>query len=257
MDSLLLVTLTLAALGTATLSATFGMAGGLLLMGVYTALLPVPQAMVLHGVTQLVANGGRAWLLRGHVRRDGIALYAVGAALAWVTLRGVRWVPDEAMVFLGIGAVPFVALVLPPSPALDFARRRGAALCGLLVAGTQLAFGVAGPLLDVFFVRTALLRREVVATKATTQALSHALKIGYFAPLLATAAAGESGPATLAPDGLALAGVVTVAAALVGTRLGGKLLDRIGEDTFRRWTRRLVLAIGAVFLARGVLAVVG
>lgn len=256
-DAPLLVALTLAAFGTATLSATFGMAGGLILMGVYTALLPVPQAMVLHGVTQLVANGGRAWLLRGHVRVDGVRFYLLGAAVAWVALRSVAWVPDEATVYLGIGATPFVALLLPPWRVLDFARRSGATLCGLLVAGTQLAFGVAGPLLDVFFVRTQLLRREVVATKALTQSLSHTLKITYFAPLLvvATTSIGgtaEVGPGTASPlPGLALAGAVTVVGAFAGTHVGGRLLERIGEDTFRRWTRRLVLAIGAIFLVRG------
>lgn len=252
MDAALLLALTLAAFGTATLSATFGMAGGLVLMGVYTALLPVPQAMVLHGVTQLVANGGRAWLLRGHVRGGGVRSYLLGAAAAWIALRSVAWVPDEATVFLGIGAIPFVALALPPSPALEFAHRRGATLCGALVAGTQLAFGVAGPLLDVFFVRTALLRREVVATKAVVSALSHTLKVAFFAPLLVV-----TDPTLERVDplpGLALAAAVTVVGALAGTRVGGQLLERMGEDTFRRWTRRLVLAIGAVFLVRGAAA---
>lgn len=248
MEPLLLLALAFAALGTAALSATFGMAGGLLLMGVYTALLPVPEAMVLHGITQLVANGGRAWLLRVHVRVDRLLFYAAGALVAWALLREARWSPDRATVYLGIGAVPFVALLLPPTPALDFARRRGAAFCGLLVAGVQLAFGVAGPLLDVFFVRTALLRHQVVATKATTQTMSHALKIAFFAPLL-VAEHDDVGD-------LGLAAGVSVLAAIVGTRLGGTLLDRLGEDTFRRWTRRLVLALGAAYLAVGLSMIV-
>jgi uncharacterized membrane protein YfcA len=237
----LLPLLLVAGFGTAALSATFGMAGGLVLMGVYTLLLPVPQAMVLHGVTQLVANGGRAWLLRGHVGWAGVGWYGLGALVAWVALRAVAWVPDPAMVFLGLGALPFVALALPAGPALDFGHRRGAALAGLSVGGTQMLLGVAGPLLDLFFVRTAMLRREVVATKAVTQTLSHSLKIALFLPLLG-GSAGALVPAATA----------SVGAALVGTWVGGQLLERIGEDTFRRWTRRLVLAVGAVYLVRGV-----
>lgn len=243
MEASLLSLLTLAAFGTATLSATFGMAGGLLLMGLYTAVLPVPAAMVLHGVTQLVANGGRAVALRSHVHTSGVGWYAVGALLAWVILQFLRWNPSEATVFLGLGLVPFVALALPAGPLLDFAHRRGAALCGLLVAGTQLAFGVAGPLLDVFFVRGGLPRHAVVATKALTQTLSHALKIAFFLPILG----GIDRP-------LAVAAVLTVLGAILGTRVGGRLLDRIGEATFRRWTRWLVLVIGASFLVRGLLA---
>lgn len=229
-----------AAFGTAVLSATIGMAGGLVLMGVYTAVLPVPEAMVLHGVTQLVANGGRAFLLRRHVDTPGVWAYAGGAVLAWAALRAVAYVPDAATVYLGLGLVPFVARALPAGRWLDFAWRPAAALCGVLVAGTQMLFGVAGPLLDVFFVRTELDRHAVVATKGLTQVLSHALKVAVFLPALGAA------PETLGRDAL-----VTVLAALVGTRVGNHLLDRMSDQGFRTVTRRVVLAIGAAYLARG------
>ena len=53
----------------------------------------------------------------------------------------------------------------------------------------NLTAGVAGPLLDIFFVRTALTRHAIVATKAATQVFSHLMKIMvYGAPLLAPAA---------------------------------------------------------------------
>lgn len=237
----LLPTLLLAAFATATLSATFGMAGGLVLMGVFTAVLPVPEAMVLHGLTQLVANGGRAFLLREHLQGRGIAAYAAGAAVAWALFQTAQVVPSARAVYLGIGAVPFVALLLPASPLLDFGRTRGAALCGLLVAGTQMLFGVAGPLLDVFFVRTGLGRHAVVSTKATTQTLSHALKIACFAPLL-----GEE-----AIRRLTVLGAVCVMAALAGTWAGGLLLERISEQVFRQWTRRLLFGVGVFYLWKG------
>lgn len=256
---LLLPTLLLASAVTATLSATFGMAGGLILMGVYTALLPVPEAMVLHGVTQLVANGGRAWLLRTHVRWRGIAGYAAGAAVAWGVVSAAHPTVDANVVFLGLGALPLLAAGIGAATSrgagtgpglLDFADARGAVLCGGLVAGTQLLFGVAGPLLDLFFVQTTLLRREVVSTKAVTQTLSHALKIGFFLPLL-----GDLPEASPLQPGLAAA--VSVAGALAGTWVGGRLLERVSEAHFRRWTRRLVLAVGAVYLGKGLLGLAG
>jgi len=50
----------------------------------------------------------------------------------------------------------------------------------------NLTAGVAGPLLDIFFVRTALTRHQIVATKAATQIFSHLMKIVvYGAPILA------------------------------------------------------------------------
>ncbi len=44
-------------IGTALLSGVFGMAGGLILIGVLLTLFPVPQAMILHAVTQMASNG--------------------------------------------------------------------------------------------------------------------------------------------------------------------------------------------------------
>ena len=41
---------------TAFLSGLFGMAGGLVLIGVLLALMPLPTAMVLHAITQMASN---------------------------------------------------------------------------------------------------------------------------------------------------------------------------------------------------------
>lgn len=229
--------LVISALLTSALSAVFGMAGGLLLMGIATAALPVAAAMVFHGVTQLASNGFRAALLWRHVHARGLLLYALGAGVAFAVLWQVRYVPNATVVLLVLGALPFLTRLLPVAP--DFARPRSALAAGFLVGGLQLIAGVAGPLLDLFFVETRLDRREVVATKAATQVLSHSLKIVYFAPMIADGAV----PAPL------LAGAA--AAALVGTVAGGRLLERISDSAFRSWTRRIVLAIGGIYLVRG------
>ena len=49
-----------ASLVTSFISGILGMAGGMILMGVLLALLPLPAAMLLHGISQLTANGWRA-----------------------------------------------------------------------------------------------------------------------------------------------------------------------------------------------------
>ena len=43
-------------------SGVFGMAGGLILIGVLLALMPLPTAMVLHAITQMASNGWRGLL---------------------------------------------------------------------------------------------------------------------------------------------------------------------------------------------------
>src|SRR3982074_2634448 len=63
MTALLAASVCLLMIFTALLSGIFGMAGGLILVGVLLVVMPLPQAMVLHAVTQMAANGwgGRHW----------------------------------------------------------------------------------------------------------------------------------------------------------------------------------------------------
>jgi uncharacterized membrane protein YfcA len=61
------LTLAAAVLSTSFVSGIFGMAGGMILMGILLAIMPLATAMVLHGLTQMASNGWRAWLWREHV----------------------------------------------------------------------------------------------------------------------------------------------------------------------------------------------
>jgi uncharacterized membrane protein YfcA len=223
-----------AASGAAVLSATLGMAGGMLLMGLFTALLPVQAALALHGATQLVANGSRAWVLRDAIRWPQIACYAGGGVLGAIAVCAADFQPSRAVVYLGVGAMPFAARALP---SLDFADRRAAGLCGVLVTAVQLGCGVAGPVLDAFFTTGTLDKRAIVSTKATSQVIAHSAKVLYYLP-----AALALPPAALVACGVGAA---------FGTWAGTRLLGRLSEDTFRTLTRWLVLALGAGYLALG------
>ena len=59
MTALLAASLSALMILTALLSGVFGMAGGLILIGVLLVVMPLPQAMVLHAVTQMASNGWR------------------------------------------------------------------------------------------------------------------------------------------------------------------------------------------------------
>ena len=75
-----LLALAVVAVVTSFISGIFGMAGGMLLIGFLLVLLPVPVAMVFHGVIQIAANGWRAWLWRHHVRWSVVLQFGSGAA---------------------------------------------------------------------------------------------------------------------------------------------------------------------------------
>ncbi len=234
----------LAALVTSVISAVFGMAGGMILMGFYAARLPVQVAMVLHGVTQLFANGFRAFLLRDRIFAPGLIWYGVGSLASLAFFAWLALVVARPTVFLFMGGIP-LALSLLPSRWMPRFERPGAALsCGAVCTGASLLSGVSGPLLDVFFVRAELDRFEVIATKAFTQAVGHVIKIVYFAWLVRGPSLEMSVPWWLYP--------VLVACAWVGTRAGGRILQRLSDAHFRRWTGRLVVALSLVYLWKGV-----
>jgi uncharacterized protein len=232
----------LAALVTAAVSGVLGMAGGLLLMGVLLLVLPAATAFVVHGLLQLVSNGSRTWVQRRHVQRRPLALYAVGAVLAAVGVAAVTYVPSKAVTYVALGLVP--ALVWLPRGwlSLDVTRPAHAVLCGVVTTGVNLVAGVSGPLLDVFFQRTALGRHAVVATKAATQVLAHSAKVVVYGLPLAGGSAG-------AVPWLAVA--VAVPLSVLGTAVGSRLLERLTDASFASITRWVVTAIGAGYLVQG------
>jgi len=228
----------LAAFVTATVSGVLGMAGGLLLLGALLLVLPVAVAFVVHGLLQLVSNGWRAFLQRAHIAWRTVGWYAAGALVAVVVVSAIAYVPSRALTHLLLGLVPALVWVPKGWLHLDAQRPAHAATAGLLVTVLNLLAGVAGPLLDVFFVRTSLVRHEVVATKAATQVLSHAGKVVVYGQLVA---AGTVPYAVVA---------LAVPLSMLGTAVGGRLLDRMSEGSFTAWTRWVVTAIGGVYLVQ-------
>jgi len=215
-----------------------------MLMGALTLVMPVSAAMVTHGAVQFVSNGWRAVLHRQHIKWNIIAFYAVGSGLAALALMLVTYQPSKAWVFLLLGLVPGLAWLPKKLFQLDAAKPGHAIACGVSVTGLNVAAGVSGPLLDVFFVRTALTRHQIVATKAATQALSHTAKMLYYgAPLFATAQ----------PTGLPPLWFFVLAAplAMLGAVLGGRVLDKLSDVNFLKWTRWIVTALGVIYLIQG------
>lgn len=231
-----------AAFLTATLSGVFGMAGGLILMGAVALVLPVQAAFVTHGILQLVANGWRAALHRRHVRWDIVGWYALASLIAGAVVALAAFSPSKPLLFLLLGLVPGLTWLPQGWLRLDAARPPHAFLSGLTVTGLNLTAGVAGPLLDIFFVRTDLTRHAVVATKSATQIFAHLAKIAvYGAPLMASAEADM-------PPWQVFA--VAIPLSMAGTVLGGRILDQMSDVNFRRWTRLIVTAVGGVYLAQ-------
>lgn len=225
---------------TAALSGVFGMAGGLVLMGALALVLPVQTAFVSHGILQLVANGWRAILHRRHVRWDIVGWYALASLIAAGVVSLLSFTPSKPLLFLLLGLVPGLTWLPQGWIKLDAGRPVQAFLSGLTVTGLNLTAGVAGPLLDIFFVRTELTRHAIVATKAATQMFAHLAKIAvYGAPLVLSGGKG------LPP---AWVFALAIPLSMLGTFAGGAILDRMSDVNFKRWTRWIVTAVGVSYL---------
>src|SRR5918996_1042998 len=119
----------------AVISFISGMAGGMLLIGFLLVLLPVPVAMVFHGVIQIAANGWRAWLWRHHVRWSVVLKFGAGTVASLVVFSFFDFVPDKALVLMAVGLTPFIALAVPQRFAPDIERGGQAFLAGVIGGG--------------------------------------------------------------------------------------------------------------------------
>lgn len=220
------------------------MAGGLIFMGVIASLMGVAEAMVVHGAVQSVSNSYRAYLLRQNVRWDILGYILIGALPAIALLAMIAFVPSKPVLFIALGLLP--ALLWLPKGLLQFdaQKPRHAIGCGFFVMALNLSAGVAGPALDMFFVKTNLRREEIVATKAVTMFASHMVKIVYFGVALVK----THGLTTLPPLWVFAAAVPCI---LLGTFTGTRVLKRLSDVGFRKYTKWLVSAIGVIYIARG------
>jgi uncharacterized membrane protein YfcA len=237
--------LMIAALGalmvaTAFLSGLFGMAGGLILIGVLLALMPLPTAMVLHAITQMASNGWRAVLWRAHIRWRPVFVYLIGCAIALGVWSLARYVPDKPIALLMLGFTPFMARMLPSDIKPDPDSVWQGATYGSICMGLMLMTGVSGPLLDTFFLGGNFQRREIIATKATCQVASHFTKLIYFGGIIDQAA-------TLNPT-LAL---VAIAASMLGTTLSRRVLEAMSDQQFRRWANRIITTVAGYYILYG------
>ena len=231
-----IVILVVACFVTATISGILGMAGGVTLLGVMTALLPAPVVVPLHGIVQLASNWTRTWAFRKHVRWPIFFAFMLPAVLG-VAIAANIWADLELRWFKAwIGAFILAFLVWRKyKPKLRHPPLWSYAVLGFAAGLLAIFVGATGPFLAPFFLRDDFDNEEVIATKAVCQTWLHLLKIPAFL--------------ALSFDYSPYLGVLAalVAAVIGGTYFGKHLLSRISKERFVFWFQ-LVLAALAVYL---------
>jgi uncharacterized protein len=234
----------LALIGTAVfvaslVSGVFGMAGGMIMLGVLLVFFDVPTAMVMFS---LLATTGNVWRVASWWRYIDWPIlwgYAAGGLVAVLALRFVAFVPSKAVVYLMLGLIPYVMEVMPRGWHPNIQWRGVPFVSGVATTAIQLLAGNGGLFLDVFFQKSMLDRKTTVATKAICGTVANMSRILYFG--------------TLAGFDQALpwwAIVPAVLLAIAGTVLAPVVLERMTDDGFRRWTRALIFVVSSVYLAR-------
>ena len=226
---------------TSMLSGIFGMAGGLILLGILLFILPVGTAIAVQGAIQLIANGSRAFMSRAYIDWRVLGIMTLGLVTVGIILFIVRYSPDLATICITIGLLPILLWIPQSWLALDASKPLHAFVCGFLAGGVNLAVGVAGPTIDMFFIRTPMDRRTIIATKAAAQVVNHSAKIVFYWQATAVLTGAEWAWVALAAP-----------FAILGTSAGHWVLQRLTDANFKSWTRLLVTAIGIYYLARGI-----
>ena len=221
---------------TATVSAILGMAGGVTLLGVMTALLPAQVVVPLHGIVQLASNWTRTWAFRKYVRWSIFFAFMIPAVVG-VAIAANIWAGLKLTWFRAwIGAFILFFLVWRKyKPKLRNPPIWSYGVLGLAAGFLTIFVGATGPFLAPFFLRDDFENEEVIATKAVCQTWLHLLKIPAFLALSFDYTPYVSVLAAL------------VAAVIGGTYFGKHLLSMISKERFVFWFQ-LVLAILAIYL---------
>jgi uncharacterized membrane protein YfcA len=220
------------------ISGVFGMAGGMILLGVLLFYFDVATGMILFSIIQFFVNVLRVVQWRQYVLWPIFGWYVVGAALSFAIMWTIAIVPDKATVYLLLGLMPFAVEALPASVRPNIEWRGVPFFTGMVTTIVQILSGVGGLALDIFFQKSMLDRKTTNATKAVAQTFSHVVRAVYFGTLsgFGDLPVWWTGPAILL--------------AIAGTSLAPIVIERMTDHGFRQWTRAIIFAISAVYLVR-------
>ena len=221
------------------ISGVFGIAGGMILLGALLIFFDVSTSMILFSILSTAGNIWRVVTWWKHINWPIWFQYALGALVALIALRSIAFLPSKALVYLLLGLMPWVVEVLPRHWHPSIQWRGVPMLTGLTTTSIQLLAGNGGIFLDMFFQKSGVGRHATVATKSICQTVGNLMRIFYFGTL-----AGIE-------DAVPLWFFVPAAGlAITGTMLAPLVVNRMTDQSFRQWTRKLIFLVSTVYLLR-------
>lgn len=236
--------LVVASFFTSALTASFGVGGGIAMLALLGVFVPVSVLIPVHGAVQLGSNTGRAWVQRAFIRRDVLTPFVIGSvfgALAGAFV--VVQLPDALMkIVLGVF---IIVIIWTKIPGIDRLNAVGLSVASAALALISMMVGATGPIVSPVLAQFIPDdRKALVATHAAGMVVQHGLKILVFG--LAGFSFGQWLPMVAA----------MVASGYLGTRYGSLLLDRMPEESFRKWFRIGLTLLALDLVRRGVMAII-
>lgn len=229
---------------TSIISGFLGMGGGMILMILYSSILPIKLAMILHGVTQLSSNGFRAHLHRQQIKWSIIPAYITGVIFIFLLFKTISLVPNKATIYILLGAFPFIAFIPHLSSNFSILKKGRAFICGSSVTIAQLLAGASGGLLDIFFLNSSLNRHQIIATKALTQTIGHFIKLVYYFSLITSIDELLQIPIYIY--------CIVIPITYIGGKIGKLILDNLSDRNFKRISKGILLLTASSLLYKGI-----
>lgn len=222
----------LISIATSVISAVTGMAGGIVLLSFMTLILPHHILIPLHGMIQLVSNSSRAVTLFKEIRWSLLLPFCFGLPFGvLISIFLIKQIENKEIFQLLIAMLIFYSLlntknkkqrILPP--VVYFFVGIGSGFLSLLVGAT-------GPFLAPFFLRDDLNKKQLIASKSFAQFSTHLLKVPAFL--------------SLGFDYFEYSALILILsmAAIIGTVIGIKLLNKIPEQLFLKLFKLVLFVI--------------
>lgn len=214
------IVLVIASFFTSALTSAMGLGGGVAMLAIMAAGLPVSSVLPAHGIVQMGSNLGRTVIQRQYVIWPLVLWFSIGSVIgialgspvaAYIPERGAKLLLAVFILWAVFGKKP------PPSPPGKPYLIAG----GALTSFATMIVGATGPLVAALLAAIGLTKQRLVASHATCLSIQHGLKILAFGVL------------GFAYAQWAFLLACMIASGVLGTYAGTRLLDNMPERYFR------------------------
>ena len=164
---------------TSTIAGVVGLGGGMILIAILPAFLPLNALIPVHGLTQMSSNFSRAIFGYKDVQYEVIPTFLVGSILGIVLFASILYFISLEYVPLFIGV--YILLSLWSKIFNEKIKRyESYFLAGFFQTGLSIVVGATGPLTMTLLLKDYENKDQVVATGAALMSITHTLKVFVF-----------------------------------------------------------------------------